>query len=452
MKVIYIGFFLVLVSFFAQAQSPAYPVLTGIVVDACNTYASTPGCGSTFDDSNCSEGRSEVAFFRAGTTAITSAKVHGMTSQVIKFYTTPWSVLQYYSGISMNNTAATAALNSNGCTGSCGACFIDAWSTGIPAGATFIMLADYYCVGSTNYTNLCSNAGTSPIYVIYFGASTNNSNDCNGGTTGQWDVSGNYTNYSGAGSAKGIAISMSSLVAGAPTLYYQYDISDLTNCNGAADGGGIGFGDGGTTTGAAVSPNAYTSCACNLPIVLPVNLLNFAASKTTEGTKLTWATTSESNNDYFEIEYSLDAQNFNYYNRIKGVGNSNSKTEYNCMFNENVGDNKVYFRLKQVDFDGDYKYSSVITLGNYPSTKSNLVVYHNTEKNKIVIRFHLESPQQVNISLYDLSGVKMQETSPILYSEGDNEVLLNAPNEAGIYILVYQTNDGLVIRKKLTVN
>ncbi|HXU26217.1 MAG TPA: T9SS type A sorting domain-containing protein [Bacteroidia bacterium] len=450
MKAIYIVFFSVLISTFTLAQSPAYPVLTGIVIDACNTYTSTPACASTFDNSNCSEGRSEVAFFRAGTTAITAATVQSMTSQVIKFYTTPWSTLQYYSGISMNNTAATTALNTNGCTGSCGTCFYNAWSTGIPAGATFIMLADYFCVGTTDFTSLCASATSSPIYVIYFGASTNNSTNCNGGTTGQWNASGNYTNY-GSSATKGIAISMSSLVAGAPTLYYQYDINDLTNCSGASDGGGVGFPMGSTTTGGAVSPNAYTSCACNLPIVLPVNLLNFTATKTTEGTKLNWTTVSESNNDYFDVQYSLDAQNFIYYTKIKGAGNSNSKINYSCIFNENVGDNKVYFRLKQVDFNGNYKYSTVITLGNYPSTKSNLIAYYNTEKDKIVTHFHLDFPQQVNISLYDVTGAKVQETSPVLYQEGDNEVLLNTPDKAGIYIFVYQAADGLIIHKKVIV-
>jgi hypothetical protein len=426
---------------------PAYPQLTGVILDACNSSAGTPSCatlnGSTAG--NCSEGRSEVTFFRAGTTAITAAAVQGITANVINLYTTPWSVLQYYSGASMNNTAVTTSLNSIGCAGAtCGSCFQDAWSTGIPAGATFIMVCDYYCVGNTDFTNLCGSATTSPIYVIYFGASTNNSSACGGGTTGQWSASGNYTN-NGASSIKGISIDISSLVAGAPILYYQYDISLEAN----GDGAGAAWGAGGATTGAAASPSAYTSTGCALPIVLPVSLLEFLAAKTNENNiAIKWSTGSENNSDYFSLEYSVDGQKFIPWTKVKAAGNSSTEKKYSATFKDESGTD-VYFRLKQFDFNGNYKYSNIIS--SLESSLSVPRIYFSNTADKIVTKFHLDNPAMVNITLEDLQGRFITASGLHMVDKGDNEIQIESHNLSGVYIVTYQSDDAVPIRKKIVV-
>ena len=197
-----------------------------------------------------------------------------------------------------------------------------------------------------------------------------------------------------------------------------------------------------------------SSYLCSI-IVLPVELLGFYAAETTEGIRLTWVTATETNNDYFMVEYSLDAVNFIPFTSIKGAGNSYEKKVYTCIFTENTGNNIPYFRLKQVDYNGAYKYSTVITLGNYigmlSSNGSTLVSYYNTNKDKIVAKFHLESPSQVTMNLYDLTGKNIYETTQI-FNEGDQEMLLTAPDKAGVYFLVYQNTNGSPVHKKIIVN
>lgn len=374
----------------------SYPVLTGVIVDGCNTYSSTPACGTTLDNTNCSEGRTEVIFFRNGTTAISAATVQAMTRHVVDYYTTAWSTLTYYTGVSMNNTATTTSLNSSGCNaGSCGSCFVDAWSNGIPANATFIMVSDYYCIGSTDYSNLCSNSSTSPIYVIYFGASTNNSNNCGGGTTGDWDLSGNFTNYSGTGSVKGIAIDMSSLVAGSPTQYYTYNINSLSNCSGATDGAGVAFSGVSTSTASPTTPNAFTSCACNIPVILPVQLTSFTADRTVKDIMIRWSTSTEVNNDYFEIEYSSDGVNFIPYAKVKGAGNSEKPENYVHPFTMAISYRDLYFRLKQVDFNGGFKYSNIITVTDEGTDQ--IKSFYNSNNNVIESEVYSGSQQLLNI-------------------------------------------------------
>jgi hypothetical protein len=166
---------------------------------------------------------------------------------------------------------------------------------------------------------------------------------------------------------------------------------------------------------------------------------------------LNWATITQVNNNYFEAEYSLDGKDFIPFYQVKGAGNSHDILEYTCPFNINIGDNTPYFRLKQVDFNGSFNYSNIITLDNNKYAERSLTAYYNTDKDKIIGNFHLEYPQQVNISLYNVSG---EEVSVInaFYDEGDNQILLNIPLTAGIYFLVYQNATGVPVHKKIIVS
>lgn len=453
MKTFYLGFFLLITSIVLAQNSPAYPVLTGVVMNGCDNGGATPSCATLNSGlaGNCVEGRTEIAFFRAGTTAISAATIQAMSPQVIQLYTSPWANCAYWSGSSINYAAETTVLNSTGCGGgSCGTCFKDAWTTGIPAGATFMMVCGYFCVGSNDFTSLCGNGTTSPIYVIYFGVYTpsgtcgTSSSLCGAGTDGGWGASGNYTNYSGTAATKGISIDMSSLVAGAPTLYYDYDVSLEANGNGA----GAYWGNGGTTTGTSASPTAYTSATCLLPVVLPIDLLDFTATKTNEDNiTLKWTTATEINDDYFMVEYSLDGGNFTTYKEVKGAGNSNDVRNYNCLFTNEIANEAPYFRLKQVDKNGAFKYSNIITL---PGTAPQVKTYYNTDNSSIINKFSLKAPAQINFSLFNITGQEVY-TSTNQFNEGANEFSIPAPEVGGVYIVVYQNESSAPVHKKVLI-
>jgi len=114
----------------------------------------------------------------------------------------------------------------------------------------------------------------------------------------------------------------------------------------------------------------------------------------------------------------------------------------------------LYFRLKQVDFNGNYKYSPIINLGTSWGTKNtsknNINTSYNIENDKITTKFNLEFPQEVTIGLYNITGAKLYEVSE-LYTEGNNEVFLTAPGKMGIYVLVYQNGNAAPIRKKIII-
>ncbi|OHX68345.1 hypothetical protein NH26_19325 [Flammeovirga pacifica] len=97
---------------------------------------------------------------------------------------------------------------------------------------------------------------------------------------------------------------------------------------------------------------------------LPVELIYFSSELTNFGTELYWATATEINSDYFDVEFSLDNNNWVTISRIEAAGFSNVKINYNYLDSEyrsGVG----YYRLRQVDFDGEYEYFGPIQVHFY---------------------------------------------------------------------------------------
>ena len=91
---------------------------------------------------------------------------------------------------------------------------------------------------------------------------------------------------------------------------------------------------------------------------LPIELLSFDVSKVDNAVVLEWVTASELNNDYFEIQRSINASNWQLIANVDGMGNSNTVHKYKYIDN-NALLSKTYYRLRQVDFDGEYSYSPI---------------------------------------------------------------------------------------------
>lgn len=94
-------------------------------------------------------------------------------------------------------------------------------------------------------------------------------------------------------------------------------------------------------------------------VLLPVELISFEANALENSVALTWITASERNNDYFTLEKSVDGEIWSELSKIEGMGNSTSKNNYGFL-DENEGHNQVYYRLKQTDFNGEFKYLKTI--------------------------------------------------------------------------------------------
>jgi hypothetical protein len=93
---------------------------------------------------------------------------------------------------------------------------------------------------------------------------------------------------------------------------------------------------------------------------LPVNLVNFSGViNPGAGTQLIWRTAQERNNKGFEVERSLDGENFETLDFVKGFGNSDKIQSYTYFVS---GEETALYRLKQIDFDGKYEYSPIVSV------------------------------------------------------------------------------------------
>jgi hypothetical protein len=121
-----------------------------------------------------------------------------------------------------------------------------------------------------------------------------------------------------------------------------------------------------TVTGSMRSFSFSTAALARLTLSnnmapLPVTLVEFTATAQGNDALLHWSTASEKNNDHFEVEASADGQTFIRIGTIAGHGNTVQPQQYRFL---DLGiaryvANPVYYRLRQVDFDGMFSYSPV---------------------------------------------------------------------------------------------
>jgi hypothetical protein len=104
------------------------------------------------------------------------------------------------------------------------------------------------------------------------------------------------------------------------------------------------------------------------PVTVPVELFSFEGECNEGQTLLSWATATEKNNDYFIIEGSHEAENWEEITRVNGSGNTVSLTEYSIAFQTE----NQYFRLKQVDYNGEMKTFPIIYI--QPCKKENICI------------------------------------------------------------------------------
>jgi len=134
---------------------------------------------------------------------------------------------------------------------------------------------------------------------------------------------------------------------------------------------------------------------------LPVDLIAFSAENYRNfKVKLAWKTAKELNNDYFSIERSDTGKNWIEIGQITGAGTIDSEQSY-LFYDENPLEGLNYYRLKQLDFDGTFTYSSIELV--WLNIKDKVTkVYPNPVANMLNIDADFKAIQAVNI--HDSNG------------------------------------------------
>lgn len=178
--------------------------------------------------------------------------------------------------------------------------------------------------------------------------------------------------------------------------------------------------------------------------ILPIELTAFNAKCDGNKVNIYWTTASESNNDFFEIERSSDGINFSSVVKINSQ-NSNSSQPLNYSAQDNNPLNgKSYYRLKQVDKDGKYSYSSLVTVSCQDAIAVSPVVavFPNPATNNITIDMK-GLPGKKSLMIYDVIGQEMVNKTLESQNENIQEVIDVSAFAKATYILRLDVNNEL---------
>ncbi len=141
---------------------------------------------------------------------------------------------------------------------------------------------------------------------------------------------------------------------------------------------------------------------------LPIELLSFtgAMNTKTKAVDLFWTTATEINNEKFLIQRSLDGENFEDLGEVAGAGNSNTALSYQFSDNKPVK-GIAYYRLKQIDFDGKYAYTDLISVTNSSTSITTsdveVKVYPNPTDGLVNILAPTDE-KEIHVHIIDMNG------------------------------------------------
>lgn len=138
---------------------------------------------------------------------------------------------------------------------------------------------------------------------------------------------------------------------------------------------------------------------------LPVSFTSFTASAKGAAAQLEWRTASERNNSHFEVERSVDSRSWTTIGRVAGNGDSDRELRYSFLDPApQAGLN--YYRLRQVDFDGQFDYSALVQL--YLEQPHKLSASPNPSAAQLRLSWPAELPQG-SLSIYALDGRRLYQ-------------------------------------------
>ena len=183
------------------------------------------------------------------------------------------------------------------------------------------------------------------------------------------------------------------------------------------------------------------------PPPVPVELNSFNASADREGIELTWNTSTETNNSGFKIERSPDNINFQNIGFVKGHGTSVNANSYSYL-DRNVS-GKFFYRLKQIDFNGSFKYSKTIEVNtSKPFAFALNQNYPNPFNPSTTISYSIPEKSFVTIKIFNVLGNEVASLVNNQVEAGEHNVQFNAMGlSSGVYFYTIQAGNFSATKK-----
>ena len=191
---------------------------------------------------------------------------------------------------------------------------------------------------------------------------------------------------------------------------------------------------------------------------LPVELIDFRISIVGKNAVLAWSTKSETNNFGWEIERGTGNKEQGEWKTlgfISGKGTTNEFQVYSFSSPITHFASLISFRLKQIDLDGSFSYSDVLTINTEKSVESPHQIslvgnYPNPFNPSTIIKFQLNKKSQVTVSIYDQLGRKVETLLDSEISQGNHEIEFKSKSySSGLYFYQIRTPESTATKSML---
>lgn len=212
-------------------------------------------------------------------------------------------------------------------------------------------------------------------------------------TSGNYDITLYSTNYTNSGGASGWTVMKS------PSSSFTWGLNGTCVTTSTA------------SQTSRTGLNGYSRFAVAQSVLpLPIELTSFTGRNEGNYNRLEWMTANETNNDRFDIERSTDGVTFLKIGEVDGAGNSTTMRNY--TFNDlHPGAGVNYYRLKQVDFNGTFTHSGIVSIENHFTTSVVENVHPNPTGGEVFFDFVTEKSTVIHIIITDMFGrVVVDET------------------------------------------
>ncbi len=172
---------------------------------------------------------------------------------------------------------------------------------------------------------------------------------------------------------------------------------------------------------------------------LPIELLDFKAKSAAGKININWSTITETNNDYFTVEKSVDGKVWSSIATLEGAKNSNMVLNYQTADATPVN-GLQYYRLKQTDINGASTYSAIVPVNFNHKTADKVSFYPNPVNNILNIKLDSEETDMVSIVLMNAMGQTVMEMNNV---SGHSFTLDVSSLENGVYFLEVARADGI---------
>ncbi|MFK7926378.1 MAG: T9SS type A sorting domain-containing protein [Bacteroidia bacterium] len=220
-----------------------------------------------------------------------------------------------------------------------------------------------------------------------------------------------------------VEVSGQTVLNGSGTLSGQLDICDEGSPRNGMD-----------KIWGTVGPDV-TYCENNGNIAMPVEYLHIDAEAKGDVVSINWTTSVELNNDYFTIERTIDGQIYESLGSVAGAGTTESMQNYQFQdFDPLPG--RVYYRLKQTDFDGSSAYSNLLEVSTSElEMKLEASVYPNPTETVSTLSLRSPIAFDANLQVLSMSGQILSQRI-VNVQAGNNKMEVDLSNfTAGIYFV-----------------